>query len=254
MQSNPRLQKNLDVWHEEAAGAAFRSYVLMEHVQATTLGTWMDQQEGVFESDVSRIMTQVLEALSFCHANNVMHCDVKPDNILLDNNFVVKLIDFGCADLIEFGLGAQKGNGKKRMVAGGMGYLAPEVMTGRYSKQVDVWSAGCVLYELYSGFLPYPFRTLAQFKEMLAKPADLTCDPFPMIPLPAQLLAGMLERDPALRISLDDARDHAWFKRSAKIKKKPRPAEKLRKTKSEPADMWRMSEAAGMWERGLDVE
>lgn len=89
---------------------------------------------------------------------------------------------------------------------------------------------------------------------MVDKPANLACDPFPMLPLPAQLLAGMLERNPAQRMSLDDVRNHAWFKRSAKIKKKPKLSEKMRKTKSEPADMWRMCEDAGMWERGLDVE
>lgn len=95
--------------------------------------------------------TQLLEALAFAHANRVIHCDVKPDNLLVMADQRLCLTDFGIARIAH--RTQRDGSG-----SGTIGYVAPEQAMGKPSFRSDVFSAGLVIYRVFSGRLPeWPF-------------------------------------------------------------------------------------------------
>ncbi|MFT6082829.1 MAG: serine/threonine protein kinase [Hyphomicrobiaceae bacterium] len=94
---------------------------------------------------------QLLEALAHAHEQRVMHCDVKPDNLILFADGTLRLTDFGLA---KQALRTQNASS-----SGTLGYIAPEQAMGRPSKRSDVFSAGIILYRMLSGVLPeWPYE------------------------------------------------------------------------------------------------
>jgi serine/threonine-protein kinase len=94
---------------------------------------------------------QLLRALAFAHDNRVIHCDVKPDNLLVFPNGRLRLTDFGISKVAHRTITASG--------AGTVGYMAPEQAMGRPSARSDVFAAGLVLWEMFSGRLPeWPFE------------------------------------------------------------------------------------------------
>jgi len=94
---------------------------------------------------------QILEALAYAHWRRIVHCDVKPENFILFPDDVLRLTDFGIAKVV---LRTRSASG-----SGTIGYVAPEQAMGRPSFRSDVFSAGLVLYRMFSGYLPgWPFR------------------------------------------------------------------------------------------------
>jgi serine/threonine protein kinase len=97
------------------------------------------------------ITGQLFAGLAHAHAKRVMHCDVKPDNIVLFDDGTVRLADFGLAKLAVHSIEASG--------SGTVGYMAPEQALGRPSARSDVFSAGLVLYRMLAGALPeWPFE------------------------------------------------------------------------------------------------
>lgn len=97
------------------------------------------------------IAGQLFAGLAHAHARRVMHCDVKPDNIVLFEDGTVRLADFGLAKLAVHSIEASG--------SGTVGYVAPEQALGRPSARSDVFSAGLVLYRMLAGKVPsWPFE------------------------------------------------------------------------------------------------
>jgi eukaryotic-like serine/threonine-protein kinase len=117
------------------------------------------------------VALQILEGLEYAHCHGVLHCDVKPANIMIDNEGAVKVMDFG----IAYALGAA-GLGKGRRTLGTIEYMAPERILGReVDQRSDIYSVGVLLFEVLSGRLP--FEGQSEF-EMLRKHVEL--DPPPL--------------------------------------------------------------------------
>jgi len=96
----------------------------------------------------AHVIYQVLEGLDFLHANNIIHRDLKPDNMLIDSRGNVKLIDFGISIKLETEF--------RKSSVGTPWYTAPEVIEGQeYTFPADIWSLGCSLIELLTGFSPF---------------------------------------------------------------------------------------------------
>ena len=101
---------------------------------------------GVSEAFVKSIAFQLLTSVSFLQKHNIIHCDLKPENIILTNaskSSTIKVIDFGssCFD-----------NEKLYAYIQSRYYRAPEIILGLgYNPQIDMWSIGCILAELYLG-------------------------------------------------------------------------------------------------------
>lgn len=93
-------------------------------------------------------MWQILKATAFIHSHNIIHRDVKPENMLLSKNGVLKICDFG------FARSTIKGEGKEFTdYVSTRWYRAPELLVGdrNYGKTVDVWAIGCIFVELLTG-------------------------------------------------------------------------------------------------------
>ena len=177
----------------------------------------LQHPSGCSEQIVAHVMFQIRAAIQSCHAVGVMHGDVKPENIMLcetsTNDPFVKLIDFGLSEITE--------DEKVTTIAGTPCYMAPEVLQQSYGCESDVWSAGCIMYMLFTGGLPFDleevdvFLARAQRKQLCAY--HQFKKEFPssevhnsMSESARDLLFKMLALDPSKRLTTDEFFQHAW--------------------------------------------
>ncbi|KAK8509965.1 hypothetical protein V6N13_118511 [Hibiscus sabdariffa] len=171
------------------------------------------------ERQAASVFRQIVNVVHACHFMGVIHRDLKPENFLLvskDENSPIKATDFGLSVFIEEGR-------MYRDLVGSAYYVAPEVLNRRYGKEIDVWSAGVILYILLSGIPPFYGETEKEiFKAVLEGHLDLKSQPWPSISEGAKdLIRKMLARDPQTRITAAEALDHPWMKEGGNASDKP---------------------------------
>ncbi|XP_061917675.1 peripheral plasma membrane protein CASK isoform X15 [Entelurus aequoreus] len=183
------------------------------------------------EAVASHYMRQILEALRYCHDNNVIHRDVKPHCVLLaskENSAPVKLGGFGVAIQL----------GESGLVAGGRvgtpHFMAPEVVKREpYGKPVDVWGCGVILFILLSGCLPFYGTKERLFEAICKGKYKMNPRQWGQISESAKdLVRRMLMLDPAERITVYEALNHPWLKERDRYAYKihlPETVEQLRK-------------------------
>ncbi|KAJ6816742.1 calcium-dependent protein kinase 9 [Iris pallida] len=167
-------------------------------------------------ADVVRTVAEVVRA---CHESGVIHRDLKPENFLFANgkeSSPLKVIDFGLS--VFFRPGERFSD-----IVGSPLYMAPELLMGDYGPEVDIWSAGVILYILLSGVPPFWAETefdLAQ--AILRGEIDFSRDPWPQISESAKsLLRQMLESNPRLRLTAQGVLQHPWLENSKKAPNSP---------------------------------
>ncbi|XP_007571489.1 PREDICTED: peripheral plasma membrane protein CASK isoform X13 [Poecilia mexicana] len=183
------------------------------------------------EAVASHYMRQILEALRYCHDNNIIHRDVKPHCVLLaskENSAPVKLGGFGVAIQL----------GESGLVAGGRvgtpHFMAPEVVKREpYGKPVDVWGCGVILFILLSGCLPFYGTKERLFEAICKGKYKMNPRQWNHISESAKdLVRRMLMLDPAERITVYEALNHPWLKERDRYAYKihlPETVEQLRK-------------------------
>ncbi|KAF5739323.1 hypothetical protein HS088_TW12G00528 [Tripterygium wilfordii] len=162
------------------------------------------------EKEASKIIRQVVNVVNVCHFMGVMHRDLKPENFLFaskDEAASLKATDFGLSVFIEEGK-------VYRDIVGSAYYVAPEVLQRKYGKEIDVWSAGVILYILLCGEAPFLAETeKGIFDAILKGNLDLSRSPWPSISsLAKDLIKKMLTKDPKKRITAAEALEHPWLK------------------------------------------
>ena len=147
---------------------------------------------------------QIIEGLHHIHHKNIVHRDIKLDNILLDHNGNVKICDFGVSKLVK--------PGEKMMEQWGTpAYIAPEILLDRGYKGfgVDVWSAGVVLYSMLYGTVPFKGNNMNELHKLIVK-GNVTYKE-DVSEEARNLLKGLLEWDPNLRLTTDQILKHEWL-------------------------------------------
>ena len=176
--------------------------MIMEYVEGTTLAARLEHGPIPIGETLDYI-NQVLAALSYAHARGVIHRDIKPGNMMLTPNGVVKLMDFGIARS-----GTDGGMTKTGTTLGSVHYMSPEqVRCEPIDARSDLYSLGITLYELVTG--QRPFQADSEFSLMAAQVKEI---PKPPVQLQAGLPAGLneiilmaIQKDPARRFQSAEA-------------------------------------------------
>jgi cyclin-dependent kinase-like len=231
---HPNLVNLLEVFKRKK-----RLHLVFEFIDKTVLNELDKNPNGVNEIDTKKMIYQTLQAVQFCHQKNCIHRDVKPENILLSKEGVVKLCDFGFARLLT-----GPGDEYTDYVATRW-YRAPELLVGDtvYGPPVDIWAIGCVFAELFTGQPLWPGRSDVdqlylisktmgdllprhqeifhnnQFFRGLSIPEPERLEPlemrFPtMGEVAMDFMKGCFCMDPALRKTCQDLLDHKYFDKS----------------------------------------
>lgn len=146
---------------------------------------------------------QIIKGLEYLHNNNILHRDIKPQNILLHND-IIKICDFGFSKKI-------KDNDLISTFCGSPLYMAPEILKyNEYTDKADIWSLGVILYELIYKNHPYPCKNKKSLVDYLNKEVDIQ---FPYI-IDYEfnnLLKLMLNKDPNTRITWEEIFNNIWI-------------------------------------------
>jgi len=187
------------------------------------------------EKGAAKVMRQILLAVNHLHENGICHRDLKPENFLFatkEKGADLKLIDFGLAN--KFG---SKFDTRMNTVVGTPYYIAPEVLTGQYGFQCDIWSVGVIMYMLLSGKPPFEGRSSNEiFKKILTNGPKFKARVWDEVSAEAkQLITVMLSRVPTSRPTASDILKSHWFYSTAGavIKVEPDILEALINYKSE---------------------
>jgi eukaryotic-like serine/threonine-protein kinase len=152
---------------------AQRHYIVMEYVNGPTVAQLMKERGRLPAEDAVEIIEQACGGLEYAHRHGVIHRDVKPGNLLINPDGVVKLADFGIAKAAEDSRITQIGS-----VVGTAAYLSPERARGQdATPNADVYSLGVVMYQLLAGRLPFDSGSLTELSMRQHQP------PSPLQPL-----------------------------------------------------------------------
>jgi len=183
---------------------------------------------------IKSFMYQLLKGIAFCHEARVLHRDLKPQNLLINNRGQLKLADFGLAR--AFGIPVNTFSNE--VVT--LWYRAPDVLLGSrtYNTSIDIWSAGCIMAEMYTGRPLFPGTTnedqVQKIFRLMGTPSERSWPGISQLPeyknnfpvyhtqdlrliLPQvdqvglSLLNCMLQLRPEMRISAANALQHPWF-------------------------------------------
>lgn len=175
---------------------------------------------GHYTERAAAVVTKtIVEVVEICHKHGVMHRDLKPENFLFANkkeNSPLKAIDFGLS--IQF-----KPGDRFNEIVGSPYYMAPEVLKRNYGPEVDVWSAGVILYILLCGVPPFWAETEQGVAQAIIRSAiDFKREPWPKISEQAKnLVKQMLEPNPKLRLTAQQVLEHTWLQNSKKAPNVP---------------------------------
>ncbi len=177
---------------------AGRQYLVMEYVGGGSLQDWLDAHGALPISRALQISAALSDALTHTHLRGIIHRDLKPTNVLLTEEGIPRLTDFGVAHVAGNVSLTQTG-----VRIGTVNYFSPEACNGeRTDERADIWALGVMLYEMLTGRRPFTGRTIGETAlSILTRPApDLTLYCPHVSPTLADLIYGMLQKDRGKRI------------------------------------------------------
>ncbi|KAI3370513.1 hypothetical protein L3Q82_025277, partial [Scortum barcoo] len=166
--------------------------------------------KGVYtEKDASKVIKQVLQAVSYLHENSIVHRDLKPENLLYyntDANAKIMVSDFGLSKTLEHGV--------MSTACGTPGYVAPEVLAQKpYSKAVDCWSIGVITYILLCGYPPFFEENETRLFSKIMRAEYAFHSPFwdDISESAKDFIRNMMQKNPTKRYLTEQALRHPWI-------------------------------------------
>ncbi|XP_062987588.1 PAS domain-containing serine/threonine-protein kinase [Elgaria multicarinata webbii] len=190
---HPNIIKVLDVFENRQ----FFQLVMEKHGPGLDLFTFIDSQPDLDEPLASYIFRQLVSAVGYLRCRNILHRDIKDENIIIAEDFTIKLIDFGSAAYLEPGK-------LFYTFCGTIEYCSPEVLSGNpyQGPELEMWSLGITLYTLIFG--ENPFSELEETMDAVLKPPYSVSDDL------MDLLSGLLQPFPEDRTTLEKVVKDAW--------------------------------------------
>lgn len=180
--------------------------VVMEYLDGGEIGKYLQSKGKLEEEEAKFFFEQIVEAVAFCHSRNVIHRDLKLENILLatKDSKIIKIVDFGIATMRS-----------DASEAGTLRYIPPEILTGANktpNPAIDIWSMGCILYAFVHGKTPFE----GQRSEVIEKIKNLDYQISPSVQKEysrecIDLIKKLLTKNYKTRISMLDIINHPWM-------------------------------------------
>ncbi|MEJ1286285.1 hypothetical protein NN561_017292 [Cricetulus griseus] len=179
-------------------------YLVMEYASAGEVFDYLVSHGRMKEKEARAKFRQIVSAVHYCHQKNIVHRDLKAENLLLDAEANIKIADFGFSN--EFTLGS-----KLDTFCGSPPYAAPELFQGKKydGPEVDIWSLGVILYTLVSGSLPFDGHNLKELRERVLRGKYRV--PFYMSTDCESILRRFLVLNPAKRCTLEQIMKDKWI-------------------------------------------
>lgn len=192
--------------------ASRRIYLILEYCRGGDLSMYIQRHGRVSEAVAKHFMQQLANGLQVLRDHNLIHRDLKPQNLLLsttDDNSVLKIADFGFARSLQ-------PLGLAETLCGSPLYMAPEIMQlQKYDAKADLWSVGAILFQLVTGKTPFTGNTQIQLLQNIVKSNDLR---FPEdINLSHEcvdLCKKLLRRNPVERLTFEEFFNHPFLLQS----------------------------------------
>ena len=144
--SHPNIVEVYDVGEEDG-----EYYIVMEYIEGKTLKQLLKKRESLTLTEVIDIMTQLTDGISHAHESYIIHRDIKPQNIMIQDDGRIKITDFGIAMALNATQLTQTNS-----VMGSVHYLPPEQASGKGATvKSDIYSMGILMYELLTGTVPF---------------------------------------------------------------------------------------------------
>ena len=195
--------------------------IIMEYINCGNLFSFVKKRRKLSEKTSKFLFRQIIQGIKYIHSKNIVHRDIKLENILIDLNNNIKICDFGISKIFD---------NENNMIlfdkCGTPMYMAPEILlsskeNGYFAKPVDIWAAGIALYIMLSGQLPFNikdekinsskknvnnkilhFNIIHQQPKPIEKITDEAKD----------LLNGLLNKNPMKRFTIEEILNHPWLK------------------------------------------
>lgn len=177
-------------------------FLVMEYIDGPSVSDWIEKNGPMSQQMTTELGIQVAEAISVAHAQGVVHRDLKPSNILLKSEgekLHAIVVDFGIAKIAENEDGRPNVT-KTGEIFGSPDYMSPEQCLGNpVDKRSDIYSLGCVLYEMLSG--TPPFRTASPLQTIMLQIGkhDIDFKNMSLTPGMKSIIRKCMEKDPAMR-------------------------------------------------------
>ena len=179
--------------------------IIMEYISGGNLQSFVKKRRKLGEKTAKILFKQIIEGIKYIHSQNIVHRDIKLENILIDLNNNIKICDFGVGKLIN-------SNSLLHEQCGTPVYMAPEIIKGEgyFGFPVDIWSSGIALYIMLSGNIPF---NKSKVHDLQYNILNTPLNPIKNCSDEANdLLKGLLDKNPFKRLTHDDILNHPWLK------------------------------------------
>ncbi|KAG9445557.1 hypothetical protein H6P81_011685 [Aristolochia fimbriata] len=201
MLDHPNIVKLIEVINDPNTD---HFYMVLEYVEGKWVCEGAGPPGGLGESTARRYLRDIVAGLMYLHSHNIVHGDIKPDNLLVTSSGSVKIGDFSVSQVFE------DDNDELRRSPGTPVFTAPECCLGLTyrGRAADTWAVGVTLYCMVFGRYPFLGDTLQDtYDKIVNNPLSFPEEPTPQL---KNLLEGLLCKDPEKRISLGGVAIHSW--------------------------------------------